>query len=180
VFFERSPRFVTAARAAALSARQEGGPLRVGLFVEPAVADIRAVLEVVRLDVLQVYGSAMLCRQIRLAFGLKVWRAVGVAAASDLPAGGDGVDGFHIEAKPPEGATRPGGNALMMDWGVFAGWRSPAPWLLGGGLNATNVAQAIARTGAPGVDVSSGVETGPGEKSPALIRAFVERVRAGA
>jgi phosphoribosylanthranilate isomerase len=177
VFFEPSPRFVTPACAAALSARYTGGPLRTALFVDPPQAKISASLSIFRPDILQIYGSAELCRQIRSEFGLPVWRAIGVATQADLPADSEGIDGFVIEAKPPKGATRPGGNATAMDWALLAGWTAPAPWLLGGGLNPSNVAQAIAQTNAPGVDVSSGVETAPGEKSSELIHDFVTEVR---
>jgi phosphoribosylanthranilate isomerase len=177
VFFERSPRFVTTKVAAALSARIAGGPLRVGLFVEPLVEQVRAVLDDVRLDVLQVYGDTALCRELRETFELPVWRAVGVAELGELPNGSQGVDGFVIEAKAPAGASRPGGNATAMDWGLLAGWKAPAPWLLGGGLTPENVAEAIRVSGAAGVDVSSGVESAPGVKSPALIRAFVDAAR---
>jgi phosphoribosylanthranilate isomerase len=180
VFFDRSPRFVEAAHAAALNSRHTGGPLRVGLFVEPAPAAIAAVLRTTRLDILQIYGNAELCGQIRSEFGPRVWRALGVAAAGDLPRDAQGLDGFVIEARPPAGATRPGGNAAVMDWDLLTHWRSPAPWLLGGGLNSANVAQAITRSGAPGVDVSSGVETAPGRKSPALIHEFIAAVRTSA
>ncbi len=184
VFFERSPRFVTPARAAELAARQTSGPeqasrpRRVGLFVEPAAADIRETLGIVALDVLQIYGSSALCRQIRSEFKIKTWRAVGIGTAADLPMDAQGLDGFVVEARPPAGASRPGGNALAMDWGLLTGWQAPSPWLLGGGLNPANVAEAIIRSGAPGVDVSSGVETAPGVKSPALIAAFIATVRA--
>lgn len=178
-FFARSPRFISPQQAAALSARHAGGPLRAGLFVEPPLAAIVAVLQVIRLDILQVYGSTELCRQIRAETGLKTWRSVGVEGEQDLPAAAEALDGFVIEAKAPPGATRPGGNAVTMDWRLLRGWTLPVPWLLAGGLNADNVAQAIAQSGAPGVDVSSGVEMAPGEKSPRMIRDFIARVRAG-
>jgi phosphoribosylanthranilate isomerase len=101
-----------------------------------------------------------------------------VAAAADLPAAAEGVDGFVIEARPPEGATRPGGNAAAFDWSILRGWRAPLPWLLAGGLTPANVAEAIRATGAPAVDVSSGVERESGKKDPELIRAFVAAARA--
>lgn len=177
VFFDRSPRFVPPHRAAALSARHAGGPRRIGLFVNPAPAAVTAALATVRLDILQIYGDAELCRDIRRHTGRPVWRAVGVARPEDLPADPEGLDGFVIESKPPAGATRPGGNAAAMDWGLLQTWQAPLPWMLAGGLTAGNVARAVAESGAPGVDVSSGVETAPGEKSPAMIRDFVARVR---
>jgi phosphoribosylanthranilate isomerase len=177
VFFHASPRFVTAGEAAVLSARHEGGPKRVGLFVKPAMAEIEAVLAEVRLDVLQVYVPADEVAAIKARFGLPVWRAVGVAAAADFPAAGEAVDGYVLESKPPKGATRPGGNAVRADWELLAGWRGEKFWLLGGGLTADNVAGAIKLSGAPGVDVSSGVETSPGVKSPELIAKFVAAAR---
>ncbi|HEY6432679.1 MAG TPA: N-(5'-phosphoribosyl)anthranilate isomerase, partial [Acetobacteraceae bacterium] len=85
-----------------------------------------------------------------------------------------------IEAKPPELATRPGGNAARFDWSVLCGWRAPIPWTLAGGLSPDNVAGAIRATGASAVDVSSGVERAPGIKDPALIRAFVAAAHAPA
>jgi phosphoribosylanthranilate isomerase len=175
-FFPPSPRFVTPARAASLSARAPNGPPRVGLFVNPTEAAIAEVLETVPLDVLQVYGTvdrAASCAR----FGRTVWRPVGVSAATDLPRELAGADALLIEAKPPKDATRPGGNALPFDWRIMRGWTAPGPWLLAGGLTAANVAEAIRLTSAPAVDVSSGVEIAPGVKDPALIRAFVHEVR---
>jgi phosphoribosylanthranilate isomerase len=181
VFFPPSPRAVTAGQAARLAAgvpARVGLPALVGLFVRPADADIAAVLGAVRLDVLQIYDTAARCAEVRARFGTPVWRAVGVAVPADLPAEAGGVDGFVIEAKPPEGATRPGGNAAAFDWGVAAGWRATLPWLLAGGLTPGNVAAAIRAAGAAGVDVSSGVERAPGVKDAALIRDFVAAARA--
>ncbi len=177
VFFPPSPRAVSAERAAELSARAPGGPLRVGLFVAPLLAEIAAVLAAFRLDILQIHGSAAEARAIRAAFGRPVWRAVGIGAAADLPVDAEGADALLLDASPPRGATRPGGNAQPFDWTLLRGWRAPAPWLLAGGLTPENVAAAITATGAAAVDVSSGVERRPGEKDPALIRAFIAAAR---
>jgi phosphoribosylanthranilate isomerase len=174
-FFPRSPRYVTPERAAAIA--QPHGPLKVGLFVSPGEAEIAAALQAVRLDVLQLYADAATCRAMRARLGIKVWRAVGVSAAGDLPGDDEGLDGFVIEAKAPKGATRPGGNAMVLDWSILKGWRAPAPWLLAGGLTPANVAEAIAVSDAPGVDVSSGVEDAPGRKSPKLIGDFITASR---
>ena len=176
VFYARSPRSVTAEEAARLSARRAGGPGRVGLFVDPDPAMIEAVLETVALDALQLYGEPRRLAGLALRFGLPVWRAVGVASVLDLPREAD-ADRLVVEAKPPPDATRPGGNALRLDWSLLAGWAAPAPWMLAGGLSPANVAAALAATNARAVDVSSGVEAAPGVKSPRLIRAFVEAVR---
>lgn len=172
-FFPPSPRFVTPAQAAALSLRAPNGPPRVGLFVAPTEADIQAVLDLLPLDALQLYTDAATAAALRARFALPVWRAVGVSDTADLPSDAAGIDALLIEAKPPPGATRPGGNAIALDWTLLAGWLSPAPWLLAGGLTPDNVAGAIAASGAPAVDVSSGVECRKGRKDPALIRAFI-------
>jgi len=79
-----------------------------------------------------------------------------------------------IEAKPPKGADRPGGNATTFDWKILQDWTPPSHWILAGGLNPTNVSDAIRVSGAPAVDTSSGVETSPGRKDPALIARFIE------
>jgi phosphoribosylanthranilate isomerase len=177
VFFPPSPRFVTPAAAAALSARRRGGPPRVGLFVDPTAEAIAGVLATMPLDILQLYG-AVDAPALRSRFGLTVWRAVGINTAADLPDDAGGADALVLEARPPPDATRPGGNATAFDWSVLHGWSSPAPWMLAGGLTPDNVAQAIHATGATAVDVSSGVETMRGVKDPLLIRTFIANARA--
>jgi phosphoribosylanthranilate isomerase len=179
VFFPPSPRFVTPAQAAALSARHAGGPPRVGLFVDPTVEMIAAVVASVRLDVLQLYGRID-ATALRARFGLELWHAVGIDRAEDLPRDAGGADALLLEAKPPPEATRPGGNAARFDWSLLRGWTAPAPWILAGGLTPDNVAGAIRATGAAAVDVSSGVERARGVKDPALIRAFIANARAAA
>lgn len=176
-FYQRSPRFVTPAQAAALSARNAGGPKRVALLVEPADDDVANVVAMLRPDILQLYASPSRVAQLRARFGLPVWRAVGVTDHADLPVGTEGADAVLIEAKAPPGATRPGGNAARFDWGVLAGWKPGFDWLLAGGLTPANVAEAIRVTGAPAVDVSSGVESAPGVKDVALIAAFARAAR---
>jgi phosphoribosylanthranilate isomerase len=177
-FFARSPRHVSAAQAAALSARQAGGPLRVGLFVSPTEDDIARVLDAISLDVLQLYAPQDSIAALKARFGVTVWSAVGVSARTDLPTTPGPADGLLVEAKAPKDATRPGGNAVRFDWSLTQGWTAPCPWLLAGGLTPDNVAEAIHTSGAPAVDVSSGVESAPGVKDPALIRAFIAAARA--
>ena len=179
VFFPPSPRHVTPAQAAALSVRHPGGPLRAGLFVDPDEAAIAAALEVLPLDILQLYGRFDPAA-LRARFGLPIWRAVGIASAADLPRDAGGADALLLEAKPPPAATRPGGNAVSFDWSLLHGWAAPAPWVLAGGLTPENVAAAIRATGAATVDVSSGVERARGVKDPALIRAFIANARSAA
>jgi phosphoribosylanthranilate isomerase len=173
VFFPPSPRYVTPETAAALSARIDGGPPRVGLFVDPSVAAIAGVLDTVKLDVLQIYGALDHLGAIKAQFHLPIWRAVGINTPADLPVDPFGADRLLLEAKPPAGANRPGGNATTFDWKLLRGWSAPAPWILAGGLTPDNVAIAIRQTGADAVDVSSGVESSRGTKDATLIRAFI-------
>lgn len=176
-FFPASPRVVTPAQAAALAARAPNGPLYVGLFVHPSEDDIATVLATLRLDILQLYTDAPRAAALRQLFGLPVWRAIGVSTAAELPTTADGADALLVEAKPPQGATRPGGNATRFDWRITRAWRPPCPWLLAGGLDPDNVAEAIRQSGAPAVDVSSGVERSKGIKDPARIAAFIKAAR---
>lgn len=177
-FFERSPRFVTPTQAAALSARHQGGPKRVALLVEPDNTTVDTVIATLQPDILQLYAPPARVAELGTRTGLAVWRAIGVEQASDLPTTTEGADLLLIESKPPKGATRPGGNAASFNWDLLAGWTPDFAWMLAGGLTPDNVAQAIARSGAPAVDVSSGVESSPGVKDPALIRAFIQAARA--
>ncbi len=184
VFYPPSPRALAPAAAAALSARHAGGPLRVGLFVDASDAEIAAVLAALPLDLLQLHGGEdpARCAAIRARFGLPVMKALGVAAPEDLAvleAYAPAVDRFLLDAKPPPGAGLPGGNAAAFDWTITAGRRLPRPWLLAGGLTPGTVADALRASGAPGVDVSSGVERARGVKDPALIGAFVAAARRG-
>ncbi|HYP63602.1 MAG TPA: phosphoribosylanthranilate isomerase [Acidocella sp.] len=180
VFFPPSPRYVTPAEASCLSTRHEGAKLlRVGLFVNPGFDEVDSILQAVSLDILQVHASPASVAALRDRFGRPVWRQIGVTSEEDFPGQDEIADGYVVEAKPPPGATRPGGNAVQADWELLSRFRPAKPWLLAGGLRPENVAEALRVTGAPGVDVSSGVETAPGRKSPELIRAFIEAARAG-
>lgn len=179
VFHPPSPRALTPVEAAALSNTQPGGPARVGLFVDADDIELAATLAEVRLDILQLHGgeTPARCAQIRARFGLPVMKALGIAGPADLEAIGayaPVVDRLLFDAKPAAGHTLPGGNAHAFEWRLLAGLAVPRPWLLAGGLHPGNVAMAIAASGAPGVDVSSGVESRRGDKSVALIEGFAE------
>ncbi|WP_264812293.1 phosphoribosylanthranilate isomerase, partial [Gluconacetobacter sacchari] len=163
--------------AAPLAARvPPGGPRRIGLFVAPDDDAIAATLDMVALDGLQIYAPQARALAIRETFHLPVWHAHGVSAAEDLPAASK-LDGLVIESRPPPGADRPGGNARPIDWAVTRGWTAPVPWMLAGGLTPETVARAIALSGAPAVDVSSGVESAPGRKDARLIARFIQNAR---
>jgi len=173
VFFPPSPRYLTPRQAYQLSSRAPSNPPRVGLFVRPTLEEISRTLEEVHLDVIQLYGVEDFTA-MREKFGGEIWRAVGVESGLDLPMVVENeVDRLVVEAKPPAGATRPGGNAATFEWQITKDWSPPSPWILAGGLDIGNVGEAIALSGATAVDVSSGVETSVGVKSPKLIRAFI-------
>lgn len=178
VFFPPSPRALTPAQAASLSATHPGGPRRVGLFVDPTEADIAAALAALPLDVLQINGRPGLAAAMQARFGVPAWAAIGVSGRADLPTHAPGIAGLLLDAKPPAGSPLPGGNAHSFDWSNLHGWAAPVPWMLAGGLTPANVASAVRLTGAPAVDVSSGVEASRGVKDPALIRAFIAAARA--
>ncbi|MDE0334013.1 MAG: phosphoribosylanthranilate isomerase [Defluviicoccus sp.] len=180
VFFPRSPRNVSAREAAALSAAAPAGITVVGLFVDPTDEALESVLSVARLDLLQLHGNESPERvaEIRRRTGKPAMKAIKVADPDDIEAARryDGVaDRLLFDAKAPstEGRFMPGGNALTFDWRMLAGLDWPCPWMLSGGLTPETVAEAIRTSGAPGVDVSSGVESAPGVKDASLIAAFI-------
>ncbi len=183
VFFPKSPRNVDLETAAALALRVPEGVAKVALTVNAGDSFLDDLSTQVPIDMLQLHGSESVDRvaQVRKRYGLPVMKALGVAEPSDLPA----LDAYSavadqllVDAKPPKGATRPGGNALTFDWNLIAGRRWTVPWMLAGGLTPESVALAISQTGAKQVDVSSGVESAPGEKDLDLIRAFLAATRA--
>ena len=183
VFFPRSPRAVTPTKAGLLAHSYAGGPKRVGLFVDPDDATLATTLAEVPLDILQLHGEESPARagEIRARFGKPVMKALGIGSKADLAHladYADQVDYFLLDARPPAGSVLPGGNALAFDWALMKGEHPPRPWLLAGGLTPANVAEAIAASGAPGVDVSSGVERARGVKDPAAIAAFIANAKA--
>jgi phosphoribosylanthranilate isomerase len=184
VFFPPSPRAVTANEAGMLARSYRDGPRRVGLFVDPDDAMLAATLAEVPLDILQLQGHETPARagDIRARFGKPVMKALGIASKEDLarlPDYADQVDYFLLDARPPPGSALPGGNAVAFDWALMKGEKPPRPWLLAGGLTPANVVQAITTSGAPGVDVSSGVERTRGVKDPAAIAAFIAAAKSG-
>lgn len=178
VFFANSPRSVSIDLARTLALKSPVGLAKVALVVDADDVFLDALTDQVPLDMLQLHGAETPERvdAIKSRYGLPVMKAVGVADASDLAKVESYfkvADQILVDAKPPKNAVLPGGNGLSFDWRLIAGRRWPVPWMLAGGLNPRNVAEAIEMTGAQQVDVSSGVETEPGVKDASLIRAFV-------
>lgn len=185
VFYPPSPRSVTPDRAAALLAPVKGRVKAVGLFVDPTDRLLEDVLDVVALDILQLHGSEAPDRvaEVRERFGLPVLKAIKVAGRDDLDraAAYDAVaDMLLYDAKAPKDMrdALPGGNGLTFDWRLLADRPRQGAWMLSGGLDADNVAEAIRIARPPAVDVSSGVEFEPGRKNPAAIKAFLDAAKA--
>jgi len=179
VFFPKSPRNIAPDQARRLAMAVPEGLCKVALTVNADNAILDALIEQVPLDMLQLHGSESPDRvaEVQARYGLPVMKAVGVADESDLPRLQDYLrvaNQVLVDAKPPKGGELPGGNGLAFDWRLIAGRRWPVPWMLAGGLTPQNVAKAVEMTGARQVDVSSGVETAPGQKDADLIARFVE------
>ena len=179
VFFEKSPRNVSFAQAANLALEVPLGVAKVALTVNATDDFLDNLTQHVPLDMLQLHGSESPARvvEVQARYGLPVMKAVGISDAGDLVniAKYEAVaDQILVEAKPPKTADRPGGNGQPFDWRLIAGRKWQKPWMLAGGLTMDNVAEAIGQTGATQVDLSSGVESAPGVKDPALIKAFIE------
>lgn len=186
VFYPRSPRNVTLGDAHVLVARAAGRAVSVALLVDPDDGAIDAVAREVAPGMLQLHGSETPERvaEIRERWKLPVIKAIRVGRQADAR-GAIAYDGIAdmvlFDALPPSGdaKTLPGGNGVPFDWRALKDMsRDRREFILSGGLNAGNVGEAIAATGARFVDVSSGVETAPGEKDPDMIRAFAAAARA--
>lgn len=184
VHFERSPRHVPLDRAKALSAQVGERAVKVLLTVDLADAALIQAVETVKPHALQLHGHEPPDRVVELAarFGLPIIKAVRITGRTgdhDQIAAFDGVaDLLLFDAAPADGSELPGGNGKSFDWGFLPGLEVTTPWLLAGGLTPENVGEAIAKSGASGVDVSSGVESGRGIKDAAKIAAFIANARA--
>lgn len=180
MLFPPSPRNVSLERAAILAQRACGKAKIVAITVDADDALIGAITERLRPDLIQLHGKETpeRVRAIRSASGTSVMKVFGVATRDDLSTYADySTDRLLLDAKPPKDATRPGGHGVAFDWSILAGFAPSMPWFLSGGLDPKNVSAALRATHAPGVDVSSGVESAPGKKDPEQIRAFVRAVR---
>jgi phosphoribosylanthranilate isomerase len=180
VFYPRSPRALTIERAAELTRGAPADRTTVGVFVDPDDPLLDQVLTHAPLKALQLHGaeSPERVRAIKARTGRIVIKALQVADAEDLADVADHAavaDMLLFDAKPPKDPSRlPGGNGLAFDWRLLRDLRIGCPWLLSGGLSIDNLAAAVRLCGARAVDVSSGVEDGPGLKDPSKIRRFLE------
>ena len=183
MFFPKSPRNIAPDAAGRLvpPARAKGVKI-VAVAVDPSDNEIEAILAGLAPDLIQLHGkeSPARVREIAQRTGRGIIKVMAVSEASDIDAARTYeplVEHLMFETRPPKDADRPGGLGVTFDWTLLKGCRFERPWMLAGGLNPWNVADAVAASGAPILDVSSGVERGPGLKDPALITAFLDAVR---
>ncbi len=187
VFFAKSPRNVDTARARLLRDQvPRGGRCKVVALVVDADDDqLTRIVRDVEPDMLQLHGTESIerVRQVRARWGLPLIKALAVATAADAEAGrsyvspGSAADIILYDAKPDPQMNLPGGNGLSFDWHILEAVKGRMPFALAGGLTPDNIVAAIECTGANIVDVSSGVETAPGVKSPELIRRFLRNAK---
>jgi len=183
MFFPASPRHLSLGTARDLGARVKGRAMKVAVSVDADDASLENCIEALRPDVLQLHGRETIARirDIKARFGVPVMKVIAVETAADLvPLSGYAAvaDRILFDARAPKDATRPGGLGTPFDWHLLENLKLAVPYMVSGGINAANVADALRVTRAPGVDVSSGVESAPGVKDVALIRAFIVAARA--
>lgn len=184
VFFAPSPRNLGLEAARILGERVNGRAGKVALTVDANDEALLGIVEALKPDMLQLHGKETPDRavQVRTRFGLPVMKALPIAERADLSPirlYAQVADRLLFDARPPKEATRPGGLGRRFDWMLLAGIDPGVPYMLSGGLDAGNVAEALRITRAPGVDVSSGVERAPGVKDPNKIREFIRAARLG-
>lgn len=181
VNFPKSPRHLDPLHAATLFERARGRARIVAVTVDADDALLTEIALLLKPDFIQLHGreTPERARQVRTLTRAGVIRALSIRAPEDLDearAWEPFVDHLMFDAKPPEGSTRPGGVGASFDWTLLAGRAFRQPWFLAGGLDPNNVAEAVRVSGAPMVDVSSGVERAPGVKEPARISAFLDAI----
>ncbi|MER8835511.1 phosphoribosylanthranilate isomerase [Mesorhizobium sp. M0909] len=183
IFFAKSPRYVEPAEAGRLREAARGKAKAVAVTVDASDVFLDEIVDNMQPDMLQLHGAETPGRvaEVKARYGLPVMKALPVGEAADLarvkPFIGT-ADRFLFDAKPPKGSELPGGNGLAFDWRVLAGLDAGVDYMLSGGLNAGNIGDALRLANPPGIDVSSGVESAPGVKEPALIEQFFRAVGA--
>jgi phosphoribosylanthranilate isomerase len=182
VFFPPSPRHLSLEAARELGKQAKGRATKVALTVDADDATLANIVEALQPDILQLHGKETVARlrDIKQTFGLQVMKAIAVETPADLaplPGYAAVADRILFDARAPKEATRPGGLGAVFDWHVLENLDLKLPFMVSGGLDAGNVAQAIGVTRAGGVDVSSGVERTPGVKDPEMIRDFIRAAR---
>jgi phosphoribosylanthranilate isomerase len=182
VFFEKSPRNLTLDLAERLAQAARGKAKIVALVVDPSDDEVDRIAGVLKPDLIQLQGKETPARAqaISKRTGAAIIKALPISEASDLTAARDFetvVELLMFDSKPAKDADRPGGSGRPFDWTLLAGRRFQRPWILAGGLDPWNLTEAVQQSGARFLDVSSGVERGPGLKDPALITAFLDAAK---
>ena len=180
VFFAKSPRNLDIAEAREVALRVPVGISKVALVVNADNTLLDQITASVSLDMLQLHGDESLERvaEVKARYGLPVMKALGIATSKDVERAQTyaGVaDQLLLDAKPMAGQDLPGGNGFSFDWTLLQGQTWSVPWMLAGGLTPANVASAVQLSGAQQVDVSSGIEITPGQKSSELMAEFVSQ-----
>lgn len=183
IFFPKSPRDIAPDAAARLAPPARARNVKVvAVTVDPDDEQLDRLASLLAPDLIQLHGAETpaRARDVARRTGAGVIKVLTVSTAHDLAAARAyeaAVDHLMFEARPPPDSDLPGGNGARFDWSLMMGHRFQRPWLLAGGLDPWNVVDAVRASGAPMVDVSSGVERGPGLKDPALITAFLDAAR---
>lgn len=182
MFFAKSPRNIEPDAAWRLAQGVRGKAKVVAVTVDPDDAEVDRIAGVLKPDLIQLHGAETpsRARAIGVRAGAGIIKVLPVSEASDLAGAADYegvVDHLMFDTKPPKDAEVPGGMGRAFDWTLLSGRRFRRPWFLAGGLDPWNLSEAVQQSGAPLVDVSSGVERGPGLKDPALIRAFLDAAK---
>ncbi len=178
IFYPPSPRNLTVQAAAALAVKSR--PPTVAVTVDADDALLHDIKTVLKPTYFQLHGreTPERVREVKKTFGIPVIKAIGIASGDDAAkayAYEESADMLLFDARPPKGL--PGGNGVVFDWRILAHRSFAKPWFLSGGLDSDNVEEALRISGARMVDVSSSLESSPGVKDPALVRAFIHKVR---
>jgi len=181
IFFPKSPRNVEPEEAARLRKAAHGRALAVAVTVDADDAFLDRIVSAMQPDMIQLHGSETPARTagIKGRYGLPAIKAFSVREMADLEAieAYRGIaDRFLFDARPPKGSELPGGNGVAFDWSLLAAVPAGTAYFLSGGLNAGNIGEALRVAGPPAIDISSGVESAPGVKDPALIQSFFRAV----
>jgi phosphoribosylanthranilate isomerase len=182
MFFDKSPRNVAPEAAWRLAQPVRGKAKVVAVLVDPGDAEADRIAQILKPDLIQLHGkeTPARARAIGQRTGAGIVKVLPVSESSDLASAADFetvVEHLMFDTKPAKGAERPGGSGQAFDWTVLAGRRFERPWFLAGGLDPWNLTEAVQQSGAPLLDVSSGVERGAGLKDPALIAAFLDAAK---
>lgn len=183
IFFGKSPRNIEPAAAGELATLAAGRARTVAVTVDADDATLDAIEAGLRPDIYQLHGAETPERvaAVKARYGRPVMKAFAISTAADFdkvtPHAGI-ADRFLFDAKPPKGSELPGGNGVSFDWRLLAALDPGMDYMLSGGLNGANIAEALKQANPPGIDISSGVESAPGIKDVGLIADFFRAVRA--